>query len=296
VKLAKPDGSRDPRTEDPTNIWFVHLIGRALLPGALKLGISANAVSILGLLLGAGAAWAYLDWSESWRAGLGFGLTIAWLIADGLDGMIARASGSASALGRFLDGLCDHGVFLFLYLALAASMGTAGAWLLAAAAGLVHGLQSTLYEGERMRYHRRIRGEAKLRTGSPAPPNFAVRLYDALAGSFDRAAEPFARLLAGAGDPAALGRLYGDRAWPPLRFLSLLSNNMRVILIFVACLIGDIGFFWWVELVPLTLVAAAGIVWHRRVEARLVAEAKAGAWTRYASPGMVGRTAQGEEE
>lgn len=270
MKIPPPDGSRDPRTEDPTNVWFVHLVGRMLLPAALRLRIPANAVSMFGLALGAAAAWCYLDWSSPLKASIGFLLTVAWLIADGVDGMIARATGSASAVGRFLDGLCDHGVFLLLYLALSASVGTSEAWTLGAVAGFAHAIQSTLYEGERMRFHRRIRGEALLAAGAPA--NILVRLYDRLAGSFDRAAEPFERLLARAPDPQALGRLYGDRAWRPLRFLSMLSNNRRVMLIYVAEMLGDIRLFWWFEIVPFTLVAAVGIVWHRRIEAGLVAE------------------------
>jgi CDP-diacylglycerol--serine O-phosphatidyltransferase len=294
VKIAPPDGSRDPRIEDPTNLYFVHLVGRALLPGALQLGISANLVSLVGLLLGTGAAWAYLDWRSPLWASIGFLLTLGWLIADGMDGMIARARGSASQLGRFMDGLCDHGVFLLLYLALAASIGTVGAWVLAVTAGLVHGVQAMLFEGERMRFQRRIRGEARLRTGGDAPPNLLVRLYDSIAGSFDRAAEPFERLLGRAEDPAAFGQSYGDKAWRPLRFLSLLSNNRRVILIYVTAMLGDITLFWWIELVLLTIVAAIGIVWHRRVEREMVGAGE-GAWTPATAPGMI-RPGGGRED
>src|SRR3546814_9333837 len=45
-------------------------------------------------------------------ATIGLPLSLFWLVADGLDGMIARATGTPSAAGRVLDGLCDHGVFL----------------------------------------------------------------------------------------------------------------------------------------------------------------------------------------
>jgi hypothetical protein len=260
--LPPPDGSRDPRTEDPTNLWVVHLAGRALLPLALKLRLSANAVSVAGLALGAGAAWCYLDWRRAATAG--FLLTVGWLIADGLDGMIARATKTASATGRFLDGLCDHGVFVLLYVALAASLG-GWAWGLASVAGAVHGLQSTLYEGERMRFHRRLRGEG-LPPPAPPPRNPLVRGYDALAGSLDRLAAPFDARLAAAADPPAFGARYAARAAPALRLMALLSNNMRVILIWLCCVAGDPSWFWWIELGPLTLVAIAGMAWHRRVE------------------------------
>src|SRR3954453_23971950 len=126
-----PDGSRDRRIEDPTNLWIIHPVGRRLLPWFVARGISANAVSVAGLLLGVLAALAYAHWSAWPFALAGLLLSIAWLIADGLDGMIARATGTASPLGRALDGLCDHGVFILIYVVLALSIGTVEGWVLA---------------------------------------------------------------------------------------------------------------------------------------------------------------------
>ncbi len=269
MKLPRPDGSRDPRAEDPTNLRFVHPAGRLLLPLALRWRISANAVSVGGLLLGAGAAWCYARWAD-WRfASLGLALSVAWLIADGLDGMIARATGTASAVGRFLDGLCDHAVFVLIYVALALSIGTAEGWALAVAGGAAHGLQATLYEGERARFHRRIKGDAGAKR-SPPSRNILVRGYDVLAGSLDRMAKPFDRILEAAAQPQRLGELYGRRAAPTLKLMALLSNNVRVIAIYLACLAENPRLFWWLELLPLSMIAVAGIVWHRRIEARLV--------------------------
>jgi hypothetical protein len=268
LKLPPPDGSRDPRTEDPTNLYVVHLAGRALLPLALKLRLPANAVSIAGFVLGALAALAYSRWER--LASLGFVLSILWLVADGLDGMIARATGTASALGRFLDGLCDHAVFVLLYVALAGALGTGEAWALALTAGAAHAVQATLYEGERTRFHRRVRGDPGV---PPVPSAYSlVRLYDKVAGSLDRLAAPFDRRLAAAADPQALGARYGAAAAPALRLMALLSNNVRVLLIWTSCLAGNPRLFWWIELGPLTVIAAAGILWHRRVEHRLMTE------------------------
>ena len=268
--LPPPDGSRDRRVDDPTNVWIVHLAARMLLPPALRTGISANAVSIAGFALGTGAAAALLGWRDPALATLGFLLAIAWLILDGLDGMIARATGTASALGRFLDGACDHGVFLLLYLALGASIDTPEAWITGLLAGLVHGIQSNLYESERARYHRRLRGDPGGQAGPPSPYRLA-RLYDRVAGSLDRLAGRFDRALAAAPDRRAFAAAYAQRAAPALRLMNLLSANMRVVAIYAACLAGDPRLFWWFELGPLTLVALAGIAWHRRVERRTIA-------------------------
>lgn len=266
--LAPADGSRDRRIDDPTNVWFVHVIGRALLPIALRLGVSANVVSLAGFALGAGAAAAYARWPEPGMASLGFALCVAWLIADGLDGMIARATATDGAFGRFLDGACDHLIFILLYVALAWSTGTEAGWALAVAAGAAHALQATLFEGERTRFHRRLRGDPGRAAALSSNP--FVRGYDALAGSMDRRAAPFDRLLEQSIGLQGLGEAYGRRAVPALRLMTLLSNNMRVLAIYLACLAGDPAWFWWFELVPLSAVAIAGIRWHRRIEAGLV--------------------------
>ncbi|HEX8624238.1 MAG TPA: CDP-alcohol phosphatidyltransferase family protein [Allosphingosinicella sp.] len=271
--LPPPDGSRDRRIEDPTNHWVVHLAGRMLLPLALKAKVSANMVSVAGLAVGTGSALAYLGWRDPALATLGFLLTIAWLVFDGLDGMVARATGTASPLGRFMDGLCDHGVFLILYLALGASIATPEAWITGTVAGLVHGVQANLFESERGRYQRRVRGDP----GSDAPPpstNPVMRVYDRLAGSLDRLAGRFDRVLGAAPDRRALAAAYAESAAPALKLLNLLNANARIVALYAACLAGDPMLFWWWTLGPLTLVTAAGLVWHRRIEARLSAKHK----------------------
>ena len=262
-----PDGSRDRRIEDPSNRWLIHPVAQALVPWAIRAGVSANLVSLTGLVFGIGAVFAYARWSDPWMAVLGLLLSLAWLVADGLDGKLARATGTASAFGRFLDGVCDHLIFVLIYMALAWSIGTAHAWMLAVLAGAAHALQSTLYEGERYRFHRRLKGEALL--AAPAPSaNPLVRGYDALAGSIDRLSRPFEAALAAASSPRRFGEAYAQAAWAPMRFLAFLSANTRVFAIFIACLVGRPTLFWWFELVPLTLIAVAGMVWHRRVEQR----------------------------
>jgi hypothetical protein len=272
--LPPPDGSRERRIDDPTNVWVVHLAARMLLPPVLKAGISANAVSLAGFVVGTCAAASYLGWRNPALATSGFLLCVGWLILDGLDGMVARATGTASALGRFLDGAVDHGVFLLLYLALGAAIDTPEAWITGTVAGLIHGVQSNLFESERLRYHRRLRGDPGAERPPPSPYRLA-RLYDAVAGSLDRIAGRFDRALAAAPDRRAFGAAYATPAAAPLRLMNLLTANARVIALYAACLAGNPMLYWWWELGPLTLVTAAGIVWHRRIEARLVAASAA---------------------
>lgn len=252
-------------------MWLVHPMGRVLLPLALRAGISANLVSMIGFGIGVGAALAFALWTTPGMAFVGLALGLLWLVCDGLDGMIARATGTASAFGRVMDGVCDHGVFVVIYVLLAASIGTAEAWTLAVVAGAAHAVQSSLYEGERARFHRRVRGVvAPIR--HEALGSAIVRGYDAVSGSIDRLAARFDAAMGAAPDPLAFGRRYGDAAAPAMKAMSLLSANVRLIVITLACAAGAPTLFWWIEIVPLTLVALATIGWHRRIERRLTSQ------------------------
>ncbi len=70
-----------------------------------RAGLSANAVTLIGLALGVAAAGAIALQAY----GLGLGLIVLSRLADGLDGAVARAS-RATDFGGFLDITCD---FLF---------------------------------------------------------------------------------------------------------------------------------------------------------------------------------------
>jgi CDP-diacylglycerol--serine O-phosphatidyltransferase len=263
-----PERSRDRRIEDPSNLWIVHPLARSVLPWFVARGISANAVSLGGLFLGALAAIAYANWRLWPFACIGLLLSLAWLVADGLDGMIARATGTASPLGRILDGICDHGVFFLIYLALAESVGTLEAWVLAACAGAFHAVQSNLYESERARFHRRSMGVA---AAVPTPArNPFVRLYDYVSGLLDRSALPFDQALERDAGSARLGGIYCAAAAKPLRLMILLSANVRVYAIVLACIAGHPLLFWWFEILPLTAVLLIVLWWHRIVVSRLI--------------------------
>ncbi|MDR6146535.1 CDP-diacylglycerol--serine O-phosphatidyltransferase [Sphingomonas sp. SORGH_AS870] len=270
MTLTIPDMSRDRRIEDPTNLWIIHPAARFLLPWFIARGISANAVSLAGLALGTLAALAYTQW-EMWPFALvGLLLSVGWLVADGLDGMIARATGTASPLGRVLDGLCDHGVFILIYVSLALSIGTFEGWALAVAAGIAHMVQSNMYESERARFHRRRNAVAMIVPPAPSR-NQLVRLYDLCWGLLDRVAARFDHVLGQHHAPSEFAARYAAQAVGPMRLMSLLSANVRVYAIFLACLFANPRLFWWFELIPLNVILIFGLFQHRIVENRLSA-------------------------
>lgn len=262
--------SRDPRVEDPSNLWLIDPSARLLVPVAVRLRISANAISLSGLLFGAAAALAYYRWPQPGWAAIGLLISVAWLVTDSLDGMVARATGTSSAFGRELDGMCDHIVFLMIYIALARSMGDVAIDLLVVAAASAHAVQASLYEAERDRFHRRLNGRP---IGAAHPPsrNPAARLYHWIMGWLEGASAPFDRVLSCAPAATALRNTYVQAAIPVLRTMLPLSQNLRLVALFVACVCGRMTMFLWYELVALSVLTAIGILWHRQVEARVAA-------------------------
>ncbi|MEO7690130.1 MAG: hypothetical protein ABIS51_12670, partial [Sphingomonas sp.] len=64
--------------------------------------------------------------------------------------------------------------------------------------------------------------------------------------------------------------VYAEAAVRPMHLMSLLSANVRVYAIFVACLLGNPKLFWWFEIVLLTTILIIGFVWHRSVETKVL--------------------------
>ena len=80
---------------------------------ALK-SVSPLAITGMGLLAGLGAAWCAA------RGGYWAALALFWLgrILDGLDGAVARAAGTQSALGGYLDLMADFMVYAAIPIAI----------------------------------------------------------------------------------------------------------------------------------------------------------------------------------
>lgn len=78
-------------------------------------GVSPLALTLVGLGVGLGAAFA------GWRGSFGWGLAL-WIAnrtLDGLDGAVARVHGKASDFGGYLDLVCDFAVYAAIPVALA---------------------------------------------------------------------------------------------------------------------------------------------------------------------------------
>ncbi|MEM8918270.1 MAG: CDP-alcohol phosphatidyltransferase family protein [Pseudomonadota bacterium] len=113
------DAKLRPLIDPPLNA-----VGRALA----RVGFSANAVTLLGLIVGLGGAGAIY----AGYYGMAFCLVLVGRILDGLDGAVARAT-RKTAFGGYLDIVCD---FVF-YVSVPLAFGLADPDLLPAALILV---------------------------------------------------------------------------------------------------------------------------------------------------------------
>jgi len=96
---------------------------RPLLVLLARLKITPNHLTLLSLLAGLGFCPAFV-WG--WR-GLAFGLLLAHVLLDGLDGPLARHLGRASSQGSFTDTMADQVVVTFSTVTLI-YCGHAGVW------------------------------------------------------------------------------------------------------------------------------------------------------------------------
>jgi archaetidylinositol phosphate synthase len=87
-----------------------------LAKGPIALGISANQITVLGLLLMLIVSITYPFWQNS----VGYGILILAIFAfDSLDGAVARMTDTSSHFGGYLDAVVDRYQEMFVFAALA---------------------------------------------------------------------------------------------------------------------------------------------------------------------------------
>ena len=269
-----------PRTGKPreaqgwSNARLFHPAARRLATLLARTPITPNMVSVAGaaMVVAAGMLYAWVGTLAAIVAG--FAIHLAWHVVDGADGDLARMTGRASPIGEVVDGLCDYGGHIALYLLLAGALFPAlgwGAWALAVAAGLSRVVQSVYAETQRRTYLWWAYGIPWLRTGATAGARTAPagRLYLAIArvlSAGTQGVEPFVA----DGDPRVvpLARMEGRRTLP---LQVALGANPRTVLLGLAILAGSPAWFFLAEASALNLLLVVSILQQRRASARLAA-------------------------
>ena len=114
---AGPKSARELRAD-----FFVYALYRpisfAVTPAFLTIGATATNVTVLNLILASLMPLVALLAPDQAYVGLAL-ITFACIVLDCVDGNIARATNSASALGQYLDSLVGKAYYLLLVIALA---------------------------------------------------------------------------------------------------------------------------------------------------------------------------------
>lgn len=304
--MSPPAGARTPepvrRTaeiEEITNLYFIHPVASRLVPLAARMGVTANALTLAGLLLGVLAGFAYYRYQDLRFAVAGFVLMIGWHIMDGADGQLARLTHSQSHFGKVLDGISDTATFLAVYAALALALGRKygdRAYALVIVAAMFHAVQSATYEARRQEYelwgwgrkseqppqtaaaaHGGSRAGTRGAHGSPVERLFGFlhrlfylwlsfpaaditeKIHASMAAALDRQPE----------SAAFVRERYRQVFAPLVRRWSLLSANYRTLGIFVCVLLAVPEDYFWFEIVGfsalLALLIASEYACYRRL-------------------------------
>jgi len=104
-------------TEEWLDIWFTRPIGLALALLCGRLGVTPNAITIAGIVIGAVAGWMF-HYSDLPHNICGVALLMAANFCDSADGQLARMTNQKTLLGRILDGFASDVWFFCVYVAI----------------------------------------------------------------------------------------------------------------------------------------------------------------------------------
>jgi len=215
---------------------------------------------------------------------------MGWHVFDGADGDLARMTGKASPTGEMVDGLCDYGAHVVLYVVLAAilddSLGL-WAWGLAVAAGASHIVQTNHAEVQRRSYSWWAYGKPWLRNAQAAGDevfrkrNLFSRTFAGMARSYlwlARLMAPWASQIDRLVDEASTDSRRTERirttvrgSWKrALMFEKLVGPNPRTVILGLGMLAGSPLWFFLGEIVLLNAILVLSVRHHNVIGRRLV--------------------------
>jgi hypothetical protein len=285
------------KARDVEEIIDIHLYrpwGYALAVAALRLHMTPNQVSVIGMAVGVVSG--HFFFYQSLPLNL-VGIFL-WMLAqalDGADGQLARMADMRSQLGRMLDGISDNVKFTSLYLHLGARLALEfdSPWPIVVmfASGIAHSYQSALADYYRNAYlwfvygagRAELEDEEELRSqyrtlswGRDPLMKFLSWGYLVYTRRQARWASGSLELIRDVSDrygvalPDALRAMYRALNRPLLRYYNALTTNTRMVALYVAVFIGQVAWYFAFELVVLNLVMILLLVrWQPEAHARV---------------------------
>ena len=264
------------------NRTVYHPAARRLATLLARTPATPNMVSIFGAAMVCTTGVLYALVGTPLAIGIGFALHLLWHVVDGADGDLARMTGRASPRGEVVDGLCDYGGHVVLYLLLGhALQQTFGPliWLIVVGAGVSRIVQSVFAESSRRSYQWWVYGVPWIQNnraaGSTGMGGALARFYLKVSHAVTGPTETINALVASAEpDPAErqrIARLAKEGGRRILLLPALLGANPRTILLGLSMIAGSSVWFFLIELTVLNVVLAAAIVQQRFNCTRLMA-------------------------
>jgi phosphatidylglycerophosphate synthase len=291
ARAAAIGPGRPRELQDPLNHYVYHPLAALLARALLPTGISANAVSVgsAATLIAAAVAYTRLDWPMGVL--LGFALMLLWHVIDGADGDLARLKGTASSTGELVDGVCDYLGNVVLYFAFAFLLDDAlgaWAWVLAAAAGASHIVQTNHAETQRRLYLWRAYGVPWLRNARASDDavfrreswftryfGFWAVGYVWLSNRMTPGANPIDAALAKAkGDSRETRRIRRlvRRVFAPSHGLAMaLGANPKTFLIAASMAMGSPVYYFLAMIFAVNLILVASVLYHQRLAGKVAA-------------------------
>ena len=284
-------------TDDPVDVYIYEPVSIRLAHRFIKLGVSANAVSIMSLTIGVGGSILFYP-QNRWINLLGIVFEIIALILDFCDGQIARLTHTSSQFGRVLDGAVDISNFLAVYLSIGFRMmretipftnseWSFFIWIVLIIAMLCHASQARMadyYRGlhlfflngsnsSNMTRSKNLKAElAALPKGSPLYERIYRYFYLIYTKDQENNTPHAQRLLnaleenGGTADPA-LSEAYVSQSRRYIIFTNVLTYHVRAITLFVLLFLGLHAFYF-----PVVIVVLEAVKWYMIVKYEAVAK------------------------
>jgi phosphatidylglycerophosphate synthase len=269
--------------EETLDVYFYRPMGYVVARIAYALGVSPNAVTVSGMLLGLVGSHMFLPAVLSVNMG-GMALLIVAETFDAADGQLARMSGRFSPFGRILDGIGSNVIFVSIYvhlwLRLSATWGRFWPTLCILGAGISHSLQCAVSDYFRNAYLLATTGEGEHETSARVEAKYAelrwtkqpggkllMRFYvnyvheqEMMARGFlalQREAAPFGRPW-----PSWIGDAYRAVNQRLIKYYNILTSNTRMIALGVALLVGRPLLYLLFEIVALNSLLVV-VLWRQ---------------------------------
>lgn len=249
-------------TEERFDIYFNRPIGYAWALLFKALHIHPNVVTIVSILMGAGAG--YFFYFPDWRTNLIGVLLLVWANHyDSADGQLARMTGQKTLWGRILDGFAGDvwffSIYFFICLRLTPTWGV-WIWLLAAFSGFIcHSKQCALADYYRNIHLYFLKGkegseldnsaqQRSLFRNAPWKGHIWFKLFHFFYGNYTHSQEQmtprFQRFFALVNEkyagnvPQSLRDEFRAGSLPLMKWANILTFNTRAMVLYVVVLTG----------------------------------------------------------